>query len=88
MAERFDHADIHSEIWTRNIPPTSSSCHLFLKAIEILEKSGRSIGGEMGLPVAAIRIRIDTGAAHAALCADFDDKDRYIVEGSPSFLWE
>jgi len=38
MAKRFDHVDIHPEIWTRNIPPTSVSCHLFLKAIQLLEQ--------------------------------------------------
>ncbi len=26
MAEHFDHIDIHPEIWTRNVPPTSVSC--------------------------------------------------------------
>ncbi len=40
MAVRFDHIDIHPEIWTRNVPPTSVSCHLFLKAIQLLEKHG------------------------------------------------
>ena len=26
MAEHFDHIDIHPEIWTRNVPPTSARC--------------------------------------------------------------
>ena len=126
MAVRFDHIDIHPEIWTRNIPPTSVSCHLFLKAIQLLEKRGEiapapeeQFGGksvfeeavwrcrlgffrdlkniadrknqeavalDMALPLAAIRGQIDSGAAHAALCADFDAKDRQLVEGSPTFL--
>jgi predicted DsbA family dithiol-disulfide isomerase len=38
------------------------------------------------LPLAAIHRQIDSGAAHAALCADFDAKDRQLVEGSPTFV--
>jgi predicted DsbA family dithiol-disulfide isomerase len=40
MAVRFNHINIHTEIWTRNVPHTSMSCHLFLKAIQLLEKQG------------------------------------------------
>jgi predicted DsbA family dithiol-disulfide isomerase len=126
MAVRFDHIDIHPEIWTRNTPPTSMSCHLFLKAIQLLEKQGEvsaapeerfggksvfeqavwrcrlgffrdlqdiadrknqeAIASDLALPLAAIRRQIDSGAAHAALCADFDAKDRQLVEGSPTFV--
>lgn len=126
MAVRFDHIDIHPEIWTRNTPPTSMSCHLFLKAIQLLEKQeeisatpeerfgGKSvfeqavwrcrlgffrdlqdiadwktqetIASDLNLRLAAIRRQIDSGAAHAALCADLDAKDRQLVEGSPTFV--
>lgn len=126
IAARFNHIDIHPEIWTRNVPPTSVSCHLFLKAIQLLEKQGEvsaapevrfggksvveevvwrcrlgffrdlkdiadrkiqeSLASDMGLPLAAIRRQIDCGAAHAALCADFDVKERQLVEGSPTFV--
>lgn len=126
MAVRFDHIDIHPEIWTRNVPSTSVSCHLFLKAIQLLEKHGEvsatpegrfggksvfeesvwrcrlgffrdlkdiadrkyqeAMASDMALPLAAIRRQIDSGAAHAALCADFDAKDRHHVEGSPTFM--
>ncbi|MCP3678053.1 MAG: disulfide bond formation protein DsbA [Deltaproteobacteria bacterium] len=37
IASRFDHIDVHPEIWNNNTPTTSGSCHLFLKAIQILE---------------------------------------------------
>jgi predicted DsbA family dithiol-disulfide isomerase len=127
LAARFDHVDIHPEIWTRNVPPTSASCHLFLKAIQLLEACGEisaspqerfggrsvfeeavwrcrlgffrdlrdiadranqeAIGQDLGLPLADIRKQIDSGAAHAALCADFDAKDRLLVEGSPTFVF-
>lgn len=126
MAVRFGHIDIHPEIWTRNVPSTSASCHLFLKAIQMLETQGEvsaapdaRFGGksvfeeavwrcrlgffrdlqdiadrniqevlasDLALPLAAIRGQIDSGAAHAALCADFDAKDRQLVEGSPTFV--
>ena len=126
MAVRFDHIDIHPEIWTSNVPTTSVSCHLFLKAIQLLEKHGEvsaapeerfdgksvfeeavwrcrlgffrdlqdiadreiqeAMASDMALPLAAIRRQIDSGAAHAALCADFDAKDRQLVEGSPTFV--
>ncbi|QCB45395.1 DsbA family protein [Hydrogenophaga sp. PAMC20947] len=126
MAVRFDHIAIHPEIWTRNVPPTSVSCHLFLKAIQLLEKQGEvsaapeerfggksafeeavwrcrlaffrdlqdiadrkvqeAMASDMELPLAAIQQQIDSGAAHAALCADFDAKDRQQVEGSPTFV--
>jgi len=126
MAKRFDHIVIHPEIWIRNVPPTSVSCHLFLKAIQLLERQGEvsaapeeRFGGksafeeavwrcrlgffrdlqniadrnvqevmaaDMSLPLAGIRQHIDSGAAHAALCADFDAKDRQLVEGSPTFV--
>lgn len=126
MAVRFDHIDIHPEIWTRNVPPTSMSCHLFLKAIQLLEKQGvvssapeerfggksiveeavwrcrlgffrdlndiadrkylEAMASDMALPLASIRDLIDSGAAHAALCTDFDAKDQQRVEGSPTFV--
>ena len=57
MAVRFDYIDIHPEIWTKNVPLTSASCHLFLKAIQLLERH-----------------------------ADFDTKNRQLVEGSPTFV--
>jgi len=126
IAAGFDHIDIHPEIWTRNRPPTSASCHLFFKAIQLLERSGEmsaapearfdgkslfeealwrfrlgffrdmqniaertcqeGIAADLSLPLAAIRRQIDSGAAHAALCADFDAKEKHLVEGSPTFL--
>ncbi len=127
VAARFDHLDIHPEIWARNIPATSASCHLFLKAIQLLEKSGEisaaplarfggkslfeeavwrcrlaffrdlqdiaarthqeAIAADISLPLADIRRQIDSGVAYAALCADFDAKEKYLVEGSPTFLF-
>ncbi len=38
VASKFDHIEIHPDIWTRNTPTTSGGCHLFLKAIQILNE--------------------------------------------------
>lgn len=40
IARRFPHVVVHPEIWTRSIPPTSASAHLFLKAVQLLQSSG------------------------------------------------
>lgn len=126
VAARFEHIEIHPDIWTVNRPASSASCHLFLKAIQLMQASGEipatpearfdgrsvfeemvwrcrlgffrdlqdiaersqqeAIAGNLDLPVADIRRRIDSGAAHAALCADFAAREKYLVEGSPTFL--
>lgn len=31
---RFDHVEVHPEIWTRNVPSSSMSSHLFLHAVQ------------------------------------------------------
>lgn len=40
MVSNFGHIELHPDIWAKNTPTTSTSCHLFLKAIQILESSG------------------------------------------------
>ena len=40
IASEFSHIEVHPEIWVTNTPTTSVSCHLFLKAIQILETHG------------------------------------------------
>lgn len=37
IADRFEHINVHPDIWLKNAPMTSTSCHLFLKAIQLLE---------------------------------------------------
>jgi len=37
IASKFGHIEIHPDIWIKNTPTTSGSCHIFLKAIQILE---------------------------------------------------
>ncbi len=40
VGETFDHIHIHPDIWKTNRPASSLSCHLFLKAVELLEQKG------------------------------------------------
>lgn len=40
VAGKFEHIPIHPEIWTKQIPDSSTSCHLFLRAIKIVEDKG------------------------------------------------
>jgi predicted DsbA family dithiol-disulfide isomerase len=37
VAKRFNHITIHPDIWTKVTPPSSTSCHLFLHAIQLLQ---------------------------------------------------
>ncbi|MDS3861135.1 DsbA family protein [Thermosynechococcaceae cyanobacterium BACA0444] len=39
VAAKFDHIQVHPEIWTKDIPPSSTACHLFLHAIKLLEQN-------------------------------------------------
>lgn len=38
--KKFDHIIVHPDIWTKVMPPSSTSCHLFLHAIQLLEIKG------------------------------------------------
>lgn len=40
VAKKFDHICVHPDIWTQFIPVSSTSCHLFLKGIQLLETKG------------------------------------------------
>ncbi|PSB03498.1 DsbA family oxidoreductase [Merismopedia glauca] len=40
VVQKFDYITIHPDIWTKVTPPSSTSCHLFLHAIQILEAKG------------------------------------------------
>ncbi len=45
VASQFDHIQVNPDIWTKNIPATSASAHLFLKAIQLMEydKAGKGV---------------------------------------------
>jgi predicted DsbA family dithiol-disulfide isomerase len=40
VVKKFDHIIVHPDIWTDVIPSSSTSCHLFLHAIQLLEMKG------------------------------------------------
>lgn len=39
VAERFPHIEVHPEVWLKTRPPTSTSAHLFMKAIQHLDRN-------------------------------------------------
>lgn len=41
ICSAFPHVEVHPEIWIRNIPASSASCHHFLKAIQLVEQGGQ-----------------------------------------------
>jgi len=40
VASKYDHINVHEDIWVKNTPTSSASCHLFLKAVQLLERKG------------------------------------------------
>jgi predicted DsbA family dithiol-disulfide isomerase len=40
VGQKFDHITVHPDVWTRDVPTSSTSCHLFLHAVQLLEKRG------------------------------------------------
>ena len=40
VAKKFDYITINPDIWIDVVPPSSTSCHLFLRAIQLLEIKG------------------------------------------------
>ncbi|MEI6429603.1 MAG: DsbA family protein [Pseudanabaena sp. ELA607] len=40
VAQKFDHITLHPDVWTKVLPSSSTSCHLFLHAIQLLELKG------------------------------------------------
>lgn len=40
LAAEFDHIEVHDDIWVKNTPTSSASCHLFLKAAQLADEKG------------------------------------------------
>jgi predicted DsbA family dithiol-disulfide isomerase len=40
VVAQFGHVNVHPDIWMQSIPYSSTSCHLFLNAIKLLETKG------------------------------------------------
>jgi predicted DsbA family dithiol-disulfide isomerase len=47
-AQRFPHVQVHSDIWTKDIPPSSAGCHLALKAVQQLCDQELAAPGSLG----------------------------------------
>lgn len=65
VASQFNHIDVHPDVWAKNTPTSSGSCHLFLKAIQILEsrnelaiKSERGSSGRTIFDIVAWELRL------------------------------
>lgn len=46
-AQRFAHVQVHPDIWTKNVPPSSAGCHLALKAVQRLCDRGLAAPGPL-----------------------------------------
>lgn len=127
VARDWSHVRLHDGIWVDTAPASSTPSHLFLKAVQLLEKEGHpalacdcgmegysmfealmwrircaffeqcldisdihvlgEIAADSGLPVDDIMQRLDNGQAHAALHLDIEARDRYLVSGSPTYVF-
>lgn len=67
VAQQFSHIEVHERLWLETRPRTSASAHLFLKAIETIER-GQHGERLQGLPY---QERISTRAAWALRRAFF-----------------
>ncbi len=72
VAAKFNHISIHPEIWTRSIPTSSTSCHLFLRAVKLLEDKG-TVKGKDGNTMMEILTRAFRQAFFTEL-ADISDR--------------
>lgn len=120
VAEKFPHIEIHPEIWLKTRPMSSASPHLFLKAVQQLERQSAAQAGvtgifeqmtsafrraffrdcrdvsrwnvqceiaqRLGADIGSVEKLIHSGAAFAALAADYQDADKMRIEGSPSLV--
>lgn len=125
VAADFDYVALHPEVWRTARPSGSEPCHLYCKAVQLLEREGRIDTGvdpasgrtrfeefvwscrqaffaqgrdlsrfstlrelveACGLPLAEVEACIADGRAFAARARDEDLKERFAIEGSPTFL--
>ncbi|HIK17000.1 MAG TPA: DsbA family protein [Leptolyngbyaceae cyanobacterium M33_DOE_097] len=57
VVKKFNHITVHADIWTKVTPPSSTSCHLFLHAIQLLELKGIIPAAEKAFEKATWRFR-------------------------------
>jgi predicted DsbA family dithiol-disulfide isomerase len=44
VAQRFPHIEVHPEIWLKTRPPTSTSAHLFMTAVQLWDRDSLAAG--------------------------------------------
>ena len=117
VAGQFPEVSISPDIWMTVRPASSTSAHVFLKAVHLVEAAENCAAGaaeaatwtlrqaffesaediadwkvqsrvaeRLGLNPAAVRARMDDGAAFAALAEDLQEADAMRISGSPSFV--
>ena len=64
VAGQFDHIDVHPEVWLTARPASSDSVHLFIKAVQLIERDGAP-GGRPTAKDAAPSARITWALRHA-----------------------
>ncbi|HFE39251.1 MAG TPA: hypothetical protein ENK06_12685 [Gammaproteobacteria bacterium] len=114
VAKVFTHIEIHPELWLKNIPASSASAHLVLKAIELATATDRQllyravrtfreaffrdcrdIGDQrvqyalleqLNIDRSTVKEMITNGRAYALWCRDLEARDKYRIDGSPTFM--
>lgn len=69
VAQKFPHITVHERLWLDNRPRSSASAHLFVKAIELIERGGH----EADSPPQPYRDRLSTRAAWEMRRAFFEE---------------
>ena len=46
IAQRYPHIELHHEVWLKTRPASSASCHLFLKAVQLLDDQAARTGSK------------------------------------------
>lgn len=120
VAAGADNPRVHADVWSRVRPKSSASPHLFIKAVELIERETgsprfsdrlcnraakdlrhaffadardisdwsvqREIAEAMGVDFDAVRRKVETGEAIAALAADYELAQSQHVQGSPTYI--
>jgi predicted DsbA family dithiol-disulfide isomerase len=51
IAQKYPHIQLHHEVWLKTRPASSASCHLFLKAIQLLDDKAVRTGSQGKTPL-------------------------------------